>query len=295
GIDLHGYHLYAPQTRVPLLVRIPGAAPARGATPAGHVDSRPTLAHLAGATDAPGAVGQSLVPLVAGAGDDDLDRPVFQQLSYEGNHEMRAAATARCHVIYNVSPDSSWEVYRVDTDPGETRDLSGAPGPCEATMTQLAAWYDQTEIPAGAAEALLEDAPAVAHPLDVDLGDEVRLLAVDVPAAPVAPGGTVPVTFTFAAHGALPGGWRVFAHFEQPGRGARFQGDHEPPRPFAWWKDGQFIRYTKEVTVPRSARPGRYDLWVGLFRGDQRRPAHASGAVRVVDDRALVGAVEVAR
>ena len=44
---------------------------------------------------------------------------MFQQLSYEGNHEMRAGASRDCHVIYNVSPDTSWEVYRVDRDRDE--------------------------------------------------------------------------------------------------------------------------------------------------------------------------------
>jgi hypothetical protein len=217
---------------------------------------------------------------------------VFQQLSFENNNEMRAAASRRCHVIYNVSPHSSWEVYRIDRDPGETRDLSGDRGECSDVRQALAAWYDQSEIPAGAAEALLPGRPSIARPLDVRLGDEVELLAVELPDRPVAPGKSFPVTFTFEARGALSGGWKVFAHFE--GDGGRFQGDHDPPRPLAWWRAGQFIRYTQEVAVPRGARPGRYAMWTGLFRRDRRRPA-TSDKVDVVDDRARVGEVEVRR
>src|SRR5690606_5032382 len=242
GIDLHGYHLYAAQTRVPLIVAVPGLAPRRITMPAGHIDILPTLANLAGAPSAPGAMGRSLVDVLGGA-PGDPDRIVFQQLSYEGNHEMRAAASRRCHVVYNVSPDTSWEVYRIDEDPGETRDVSGSPGPCAPVVDALARWYDQTEIPEGAAEALLPARPAVERPLEVDLGDEVRLLAVELPAR-VAPGEALPVTYTFEARGRLTGGWKVFAHFES--RGHRFQGDHEPARPFDWWQDGQFIRYTHE-------------------------------------------------
>jgi arylsulfatase A-like enzyme len=292
GIDLHGYHLYAAQTRVPLLIRVPGLkAGLRVAMPAGHVDILPTLANLAGAAPVPGSAGRSLVDVLAGSAPDG-DRIVFQQLSYEGNHEMRAAASRHCHVIYNVSPIASWEVYRVDRDPGEAHDLSGDGGECVEARRALAAWYDQSEMPAGAAEALLPGRPTIARPLDVQLGDEVRLLAVELPAR-VAPGETFSLTYTFEARAPLPGGWKVFAHFEAGG-GARFQGDHEPPRPLAWWRAGQFIRYTRQVAVPPGTRPGRYQLWTGLYRRDKRRAA-SSRQVEVVDDRAMVGAIEVRR
>jgi arylsulfatase A-like enzyme len=292
GIDMHGYHLYGPQTRVPLFFRVPGLAPRRIAAPAGHVDILPTLANLAGAQPVAGSSGRSLVDLLTGGGGAG-ERVVFQQLSYEGNHEMRAAASRRCHVIYNISPHASWEVYRIDRDPGETVDRSGDAGECREVREQLAAWYDRSNLPAGAAEALLRGRPAVARRLDVDFGDEVRLLAVDLPAGPVAPGASFPVTYTFEARGPLNGGWKVFAHFEAGG-GARFQGDHEPPRPLAWWRAGQFVRYTREVSVPPGARAGRYALWMGLFRRDRRRPA-SSRVVTVADDRARVGEVEVRR
>jgi choline-sulfatase len=294
GIDLHGYHLYAPQTRVPLIIRVPGLPARRIAMPAGHVDILPTLANLAGAAPVPGTAGRSLVDVIAGTAPADRDRTVFQQLSYEGNHEMRAAASRTCHVIYNISPHSSWEVYRIDRDPGETVDLSGDRDECEGVRRELAAWYDQSEMPAGAAEALLSSRPTIARPLDVDFGDEVRLLAVELPAGKVAPGVSFPVTYTFEARGPLAGGWKVFAHFEGDTGSARFQGDHEPPRPLSWWRPGQFIRYTRQVAVPSSARAGRYRLWLGLFRLDKRRPA-ASRQTPIADDRAQVGTVEVGR
>ncbi len=294
GIDLHGYHLYAPQTRVPLIIRVPGLPPRRIALPAGHVDILPTLANLVGAEPVAGSMGRSMVDVLAGA-PGPADRQVFQQLSYEGNHEMRAAASRACHVIYNVSPDSSWEVYAIDKDPGEAHDMSGAPGACAASVEALAAWYDQTEIPEGAAEALLAARPAIARPLDVDF-DSARLLEVGGLDRPVRPGGAIPMTFTFEARGApLAGGWKLFVHLEPQRPGARrFQGDHEPPRPLAWWRAGQFIRYTHAVAVPPGTPPGRYAVWVGLFRGDQRHAAR-SASTRVVEDRALVGTIDVER
>ncbi len=293
GIQLHGYHLYGPQTKIPLIIRVPGLAPRKVTTPVGHVDIMPTIVNLAGGKPEPDMMGRSLVDLIDGSAPADQDRVVFQQLSYENHHEMRAAASEHCHVIYNVSPSTSWELYRLDRDPEERYDAIDDPGPCTKTRDALAAWYDSEQIPAGAAEALLPGRPDIASPLDVDLGDDIRLLAVDLPDHPVPVGKSFDVTYTFEARGTLRGGWKVFAHFEGPGH-SRFLGDHVPVRPFAWWRAGQFIRYTVSVVVPRTARPGRYAMWMGVFHGDQRQPARG-GQVPIVDDRVKVGEVTVRR
>ncbi len=290
GVMLHGYDLYAPQTRVPLIVRVPGLAARRVRTAAGHVDVMPTLANLAGAAPSTEMMGRSLVPWLTGA-DDDLERAVFQQLSYEGNHEKRGAATARCHVLYNVSPHTSWEIYDLTRDPGETRDLSGAPGPCGGARATFERWYDAAQIPPGAAEALLPSRPAIATPLDIDLGPEIRLLAVELPAQ-VHAGDTFDVTWTFEARGRLGAGWRVFVHFEN-GRGGRFTADHAPVRPFEWWQRGQHIRYTITATVPRGSAPGSYGLWAGLWRKQARRPITAPARFPVTQDRVRIASIEV--
>ncbi len=293
GIDLHGYHLYAAQTKVPFIIRAPGLAPRVVTTPVGHIDIMPTIVNFLGGEPDPAMMGKSLVDLISGDADADADGYVFQQLSYENNNEMRGAASKNCHVIYNVSPTTSWELYRLDRDPEERFDVIDDPGPCSATRDQLAAWYDSAEIPVGAGEALLAAAPDIAAPLAVDFGDEMRLLAVDLPDAPVQAGKSFSVTYTFAATGTLRGGWKIFAHFEGPANG-RFLGDHKPVRPFEWWQDGQYIRYTITVDVPRHLRAGSYKLWMGLFRGSDRRPARGPG-VTIVDDRVDVGDVRVRR
>lgn len=303
GIELHGYHLYAAQTQVPLILRVPGLPPRRAATPAGHADILPTLVNLAGGAASPDMMGRSLVDALTGT---DVPRTVFQQLSYEGNHEMRAGVDARCHVIYNASPDTSWEVYRVDRDPLEAHDLADDDA-CAGTRRAVERWVDAEQVPPGAAEALLAAHPAIAAPLDADLGDAVRLLAVDAPrgvdgGARARPGETIALTWTFEARGALAPGWRVFVHVTGPGAsGGFFNGDHRPARPFEWWRAGQYIRYTSSVVVPRSAAPGRYVVWAGLFdtglsdtaQAGRRAPARAARA-RVVDNAVAVAELEVA-
>jgi len=286
GIDLHGYHLYAPQTKVPLVIRVPGLPARRAPTPAGHIDLLPTLVNLARGTASPDMMGRSLVDVLAGA---DLPRTVFQQLSFEGNHEMRAGVDARCHVIYNVSPDTSWEVYRVDRDPLEAHDLAGD-DECADVRRAVEVWFDAEQVPRGAAEALLAARPPIAAPLDADLGASVRLLAVDAPPR-VKPGEAIELTWTFEARGAIAPGWKMFVHVEGPNR-AFFNGDHRPVRPFEWWRPGQFIRYTTSVVVPRSAALGRYTVWTGLFEGNRRAKASAPRA-KIVDDAVAATELEV--
>jgi arylsulfatase A-like enzyme len=291
GVDLHGYHLYAAQTRVPLILKVPGATAERVRTPVGHVDLLPTLANLAGAGPSAEMDGVSLVPYLTGERGPDEDRVVFQQLSFENENEMRAAASARCHVIFNVSPHLSWEVYAIDRDPGETRDISESPGDCAAVRRELERFHDSSEIPEGAAEALLETRPPIDKPVDVDFGDEARLLAVELPDGPVARGGEFPVTLIWEARGRVRDPWKVFVHFDGPGP-SFFQADHIPARPLPWWRPGQLIRYTRQVTVPPRTRPGAHQVWVGLFAGDRRYPAR-SNVVRVSERRAAVGEVVV--
>jgi choline-sulfatase len=286
GIDLHGYHLYAAQTRVPLIIHVPGLPPHRSSTPAGHVDLFPTLLNLAGGRPDPELMGRSLVDVLASPAAD-RDRVVIQQLSYENHHELRAAASRQCHVIYNVSPDSSWEVYRTDDDPAETRDLAGDPDACAETRAALERTYDLEQVPAGAVEALLPARPALAAPLDADLGDAVRLLACE----PAVAGGAVTLTWTFEARAAMRGDWKVFVHITGPG--ATFlNGDHAPARPFAWWQPGQFIRYATTINLPRATPPGRYTVRAGLFRGAERAVASAPRA-EIADNAVTCATIDV--
>jgi arylsulfatase A-like enzyme len=288
GVKLHGYHLYAPQTKVPFVLRVPGLPPRRTKTPAGHIDLMPTLVNLAGGQPAPEMMGRSLVDVLAG---NDVSRVVFQQLSYEGNHEMRAGADASCHVIYNVSPETSWEVYQLDRDPNETTDVAGDDDACRSTRRAVEQWYDREQVPVGAAEALLPARPALAASLDADLGDSVRLLAVEAPPR-AKPGETITLTWTFEARRPISSEWRFFVHVKGPANGFA-NGDHKPVRPFEWWRPGQFIQYTTTVTLPRFTPTGTHTVWVGLFAGSKRATIRAPRS-RVDNNAIAATTIEVA-
>src|SRR5262249_53530494 len=119
GIKFHGYHLYAAQTKVPLIIRVPNLSPRRVAAPAGHVDLLPTVVNLAQGPPTATMAGRSLVSEISGNEHDAPPRAVFQEVSYENEHERRAVATDKWHLIYNMSPDSSWELYDLSIDPNE--------------------------------------------------------------------------------------------------------------------------------------------------------------------------------
>ncbi len=295
GIDLHGYHLYAAQTKVPFIVRVPGLAPSTVQMPASHVDVLPTLANLAGFASNSDMLGRSLLGVMTGQEDPNQERFVFQQLSYENNNEYRAAVSSKCHVMYNISPNLSWELYQVDSDPMETRDIIDTPGPCADARKELATWYEHSEIPEGAMAALLESPPAITAPIDVHFGDDIELVQIKMPAQ-IKRGTSFDMELTWKATGTPAPGWKVFAHFEeatQAGkRGARFTGDHAPVRPFSWWKRGQYIRYKQRVQVAKHQRPGTYALWFGIYKKQDRLPVTAAGHT-IIDNRISLTTIEV--
>jgi arylsulfatase A-like enzyme len=265
GIDLHGYHVYGAQTRVPLIVRLPGLAPRRVDMPAGHVDLLPTLANLVGAPATSAMAGRSLL------GEPIGDRVIFQEVVFEGPTRRYAAVTSRWHLLFNMTPDNTWELYDLASDPAETRDVWGShAGDVAALRARLLEWIDALQVPPDAAEklaaALLAERPLPQVEARADFGGKVRLLGYDLPRGEVRRGESLDITYFFESLGRLDGDWRLFVHFEGP---TRFQDDHVPvdgAYPFARWQKGQFIADARHVVVPAHIRPGDYTIHVGLWQ-----------------------------
>ncbi len=160
----------------------------------------------------------------------------------------------------------------------ETTDLSDDDEVCADTRHALEHWYDASTVPAGAAEALLAQRPAIASPLDADLGDAVRLLGLDV--TPARPKIGRQAHADLDVRGARPRarGLEIVRARREPEQGDDRERRSRAARPFAWWREGQFIRYTTTIALPRSLAQGRYTIWVGLFHGADRAPVHAPHA-----------------
>jgi arylsulfatase A-like enzyme len=135
GLGQHGWmghtvHLYDEQIHVPLLLRWPGRLPAgaRLAEPVGLVDVAPTIAELAGVA-LPGTVdGRSLAAALQ-RGVEPEPAPVFgirpRFKKPFGAHfgEKRSVRSGRWKLIR--AEDGPEELYDLQSDPGETRNLRG--------------------------------------------------------------------------------------------------------------------------------------------------------------------------
>ena len=129
----HGFFLYREAVRVPLLLRLPGAARAgvRVSGPVGQVDLPVTLLDLVGLSAARvdgvsqrAALGGATVP----------GRPIYSETLFPRLHfgwsELRSVAKDRFRYIHAPRP----ELFDVREDPGERRNLVAERGSAVASM-----------------------------------------------------------------------------------------------------------------------------------------------------------------
>lgn len=317
----HGYHLYANQTKVPLIVRVPLQEPAPPvatpkvvATPVGHIDLVPTMLQAAGVlrSGVPQLTGRSLLPLLGpdggaaaeGAKEPAASRPpqvVFQEVTYEGPTVRKALATPRWHLIANVVPDGTAELYDLATDPGEEHDLQGLEPAVERELSaQLAAWIDDSAVPEDFARRIagnLSAQPiAAGAPVGARIGEYLEVVGAQVQTPQVSRGQTAEVAVVLRGLRRIPAGYRLFAHLRGAG-GAFINGDHDlvgglvPPHRL---QPGQFVRDVMRLPVPASFAPGEAKLIIGLYSRDGRVAVTGPADVALAADRAVrVATVQV--
>lgn len=134
----HGLHLYEEAVRVPLVFRWPGSLPAgaRLPGPVEHVDLVPTVLDLLGVPRGPGEIeGQSLAAALRGetgtAGRDPRRTVFLQRRLYDTDTVSgfavkgeKFAARAGPWKYIEAPQERTRELYDLQSDPGETRDLS---------------------------------------------------------------------------------------------------------------------------------------------------------------------------
>lgn len=124
--DTHGLFLYDATMRVPLLFEAPGRIPPGTvvSAPVGLVDVAPTLLVLAG-VDVPASVeGRSL--LARCTGDASPARPVYLENEYPRRSFGWAALRGLVAEDRKLIRGPGLELYDLDEDPGELRDLATA-------------------------------------------------------------------------------------------------------------------------------------------------------------------------
>jgi choline-sulfatase len=123
GEETHGVFVYDATLRVPLLLAAPGLSGGRvAATVARGIDVAPTLLDLAGLPALEGAEGRSLRP--AAEGREMADEPAYAESLFAAIHlgwaPLHAWRTATWKLVDAPRP----ELYALDADAGESRDLA---------------------------------------------------------------------------------------------------------------------------------------------------------------------------
>ena len=158
----HGAQLFEEQTRIPLLIRVPGLAPRRIDGFVETTDLVPTLGELMQLDVPAGLEGRSLVSMMHGAPEvvrraavsvavpstnDEAaiqGRPLDERFplvslveaSSGGESDAESVAPIWKLIRYPTVGDPLFELYRVDDDPGERRDLAPSEPQRVAAMTQ---------------------------------------------------------------------------------------------------------------------------------------------------------------
>ncbi|MEZ4265086.1 MAG: carbohydrate-binding family 9-like protein [Myxococcota bacterium] len=114
--------------------------------------------------------------------------------------------------------------------------------------------------------ALLTEAPTPQIPVNAVLDGKVRLIGVDLSSPSVKVGGSFDVTWYWEALEDLGGSWKIFVHFEAPGKRGVF--DHQAVGelyPLARWKKGEIIKDVQKITVGSDFPTATAKLFVGIF------------------------------
>ncbi len=130
--------MHEPSIRVPLLIRYPRLVKAGSVSDrmALNIDVAPTMLELAGLPVPSTMHGRSLVPLLAGRRTEWRRDWLYEYFEYPGAHSVRknrGVRTERYKLIHYFEEPQEWELYDLEKDPGERKNLYGDPAYRELT------------------------------------------------------------------------------------------------------------------------------------------------------------------
>ncbi|MBW2535988.1 MAG: sulfatase [Deltaproteobacteria bacterium] len=118
----HGFEIWEPLVRVPLIFKIPGVAPRRIAKPRGMIDVAPTIFELMGIEPDPRWQGKSLVTEMKGE-VPSAERDVVVDLPRTSDNDRRRALIYGRHKLISFGDDFRFKLFDLESDPEERRDL----------------------------------------------------------------------------------------------------------------------------------------------------------------------------
>lgn len=146
-------------------------------------------------------------------------------------------------------------------------------------------------------ESLLKETPTPQRALNVNFGDQVRLIGVDLSADKVRPGATITVTYYLEGLSDHPLDYKVLTHLQGDRRGAWQNLDHVPVKglyPIKNLKTGVLLKDVQTFRVRPDFPMGQAKLYWGLYQG-KNRLAHSapSGVEHDGKRRVVVGEIQV--
>jgi len=123
--------MYEPSIRVPLLVRFPPrvkAAQVNSKQMILNIDVAPTILEIAGVLVPTWMQGRSFLPLLEVQGTNWRDAFLYEFYEYPAEHcarKHRGVRTERWKLIHFWEQPEEWELYDLETDPDEMRNLFG--------------------------------------------------------------------------------------------------------------------------------------------------------------------------
>jgi len=147
--------------------------------------------------------------------------------------------------------------------------------------------------------------PAIQHPLQVNLGNEVELLGYDLDRTSAKPGDSLHLTLYWRAlpcpepveGGCMDASYTVFTHLLDRESRIWGQKDNVPQAgtyPTTLWVEGEVMADEYEIVVKPDAPPGQYVIEVGMYlpQSGQRLPV-LDELGEVQGDRILLETVEI--
>lgn len=137
-------------------------------------------------------------------------------------------------------------------------------------------------------------------PLEIELGQQVRLRGYEVGARYIQPGDILPITIVWETTAAIPDHLKVFIHLLDTQGTILAQRDSEPAggsRPTTTWNAGDAVTDRYGVLIPPGTPSGEARIVVGLYQADtgERLRIRARGQ-RVIEntiDYIILGTVQI--
>ncbi|MCS7260247.1 MAG: hypothetical protein NZ765_05640 [Anaerolineae bacterium] len=109
------------------------------------------------------------------------------------------------------------------------------------------------------------------HSVYAQFGSGIRLLGYDLAPTEIEHGNRFVLALFWSALKRTPDDLNIFVHLRDADNTTILTADHQPCKSFvptSRWPSGGIIKDTTWIEVPRNIPPGRYSIWVGLYRWD---------------------------